>query len=162
MSIIFNIKHIIFAWVSAVVVVVVPRPSPLHHRVILVVGAVAVAVAVVVIDTTLFCCNSIASIGCCCCCQLCTYSVIWSISFVIQSNINFWPILLMILIWFLDNSIEHTCPDIAIVTTFWKKHAFKKARGRGMFYGVNKPEISQPKIKISEWRYIFLFTNILI
>ena len=31
-----------------------------------------------------------------------------------------------------------------------------------MSYGVNKPEISSQKIKISERRYIFMLTNILI
>ena len=31
-----------------------------------------------------------------------------------------------------------------------------------MFYGVNKAEISQPKIKVKEQRYTFLIANILI
>ena len=44
----------------------------------------------------------------------------------------------------------------------YKQHVSNKAREQGMFYGINKPEISQPKIKIRDWRYIFLFTNILI
>ena len=52
----------------------------------------------------------------------------------------------VIMFWYFRKDMHQFCEENSVIFTR-KKHVSKSARERGMFYGINKPEISQPKIE---------------